>query len=432
MHARLAALALLATLATATSARTEEAAATHWPMFGHDAAHRGLSGVVGAQSPTLNWKSATRRFSGNDYQPSLAEFSPVVGADGAVYFADGEGVVALDADGSLRWVHPLANAAESVALGPDGAIYAGHGNGLAALNPDGSLRWDFAAGLPLQWPIVAPDGRIFASSPAVPKLRGSLGFGVLVAIDPAGRELSRVRVPGGPTATPALSADAGVVVPARECTRWHWIDQELTCIQYRALLYAARPEDPRPHLIFSAGKGPLGEFASPSIGRDGSIYVAGNAGHEIALFGLDAKGRARWALPLSCCGASAPAIGPDGTIYVETLGGGRPLVLHAVAPDGTLRWQASIRGEFGMERRPAVGADGLVYGAVLDGTVHAISPDGSIRWTKTLDPDAIFSAPAISSDGSVILLGSHRRANRFEYDVTVRAIGPGPAQAGGH
>jgi len=76
--------------------------------------------------------------------------------------------------------------------------------------------------------------------------------------------------------------------------------------------------------------------------------------------------------------------------------------------------------------------EGSIYGAEMEGTVHALAPDGSIRWSKTLDPDAIFSAPAISSDGSVIFLDSHFRSNKYVFDVTVHAIGPGPAREGGH
>ncbi len=344
-------------------------------MFGHDAAHRGRSAVVGAQAPTLNWASATRSFSGFDFLPDLEDFSPVIGTDGAVYFADGQGVVALNADGSLRWVYPLAHAASAVALGADGAIYAGHENGMLALNPDGTLRWDYAAGMPLRWPVVAPDGRIVASSLAVPHLRQSLGYGAVVVIDATGREVMRVKVPGGPTATPALAADAGVVVPARQCTRWRWFDQVLECVEYRALLYAAGPDERQPHVAFASVKGPSSRFASPSIGSDGAIYVAAIAGSQEVLYGLDPDGRPRWSRTLDCCDVSPPAIGPDGTVYVDTMG--------ATGRRSCMPWRPTAHCVGGRPcRRASARCDGRLWGR-MGRSMDRRWKELSTRWPLT-------------------------------------------------
>jgi len=425
MSARLAACPILGLLMTSAT----WAAPTDWPMWGHDASHRARSGVVAAQAPDLNWESAERAFFHSDYEPDIGQFSPVVGADGAVYYADAEGVVALNADGSLRWVHAQEKVSTGVALGRDGTIYAGHADGLMALNPDGGLRWSFdVPGVPLKWPVVRPDGRIVATrAPVERDHERTLGTGTMYVLDEDGHELMRIKVPGGPAAIPAFMSDSSVVVPAVDCIDWDW-DDIWYCAVYRPRLYSASPSQDQVKLIFSSPKGGYyARLSSPTIGRGDAIYVAATLSGGARLYRLDPGGSVRWNVPLECCFASMPAIGPGGNVYVETAGGSRPALVHAVSPTGKVRWRTMLADNYYPVHPLAVGADGTIYGGVFKGVLHALSPDGSIRWSSTLDPEADYPAPAIGPDGSVILLESRLDFSDWSYHQKMIAIGPGPA-----
>lgn len=81
---------------------------------------------------------------------------------------------------------------------------------------------------------------------------------------------------------------------------------------------------------------------------------------------------------------TAPAIGPDGTIYVgscDRMGSewqnGR---VHAINPDSTFKW-ASPELDGPTIYEPVVGSDGTIY-VICNTTVYALSPaDGSYIWT---------------------------------------------------
>jgi outer membrane protein assembly factor BamB len=233
-------------------------------------------------------------------------------------------------------------------------------------------------------------------------------------------------VPGGPSATPAFLSDSSAIVPAVDCTDWDW-DDIWYCAVYRPRLYAAPPAQRQLTLIFSSPSGGYYQrLSSPSIGRGDAIYVAATVQGGAQLYRLDADGTERWSVPLECCFASMPAIGPGGNVYVETAGGSRPALVHAVSPTGKVRWRTKLANDYYPVYPLAVGADGTIYGGVFKGVVHALSPDGSIRWSTTLDAKSDYPAPAIGPDGSVILLENRLDYSDWSYHQKMIAIGPGP------
>jgi outer membrane protein assembly factor BamB len=95
--------------------------------------------------------------------------SPVVTADGSVYFGGQDGfVTALDAaTGELRWQYSVrADVDGSGVIGHDGALFIGADDGrIYALRSDGSLRWSFVAQRDIRSSLgIAPDGTIYATS----------------------------------------------------------------------------------------------------------------------------------------------------------------------------------------------------------------------------------------------------------------------------
>ncbi|NVB40156.1 PQQ-like beta-propeller repeat protein [Pseudenhygromyxa sp. WMMC2535] len=95
--------------------------------------------------------------------------SPVLSADGRLYFGGQDGfVTALDAEtGEQRWQYTVrADVDGSGVIGPDAALYIGADDGrIYALRPDGSLRWSFVAQRDIRSSLgVSPDGQLYATS----------------------------------------------------------------------------------------------------------------------------------------------------------------------------------------------------------------------------------------------------------------------------
>lgn len=187
---------------------------------------------------------------------------------------------------------------------------------------------------------------------------------------------------------------------------------------------------------------------SAAVTADGRIYQGADA---LYLFGFD--GRLRWRRPLDGHAQSSVAVGPDGTAYVGTQGGG----VLAVAPDGRLRWQFklphhcdatpavpgtevvyagcddgrlyaldAVRGRLRWElptggrvhSSPAVGQDGTIYVGSYSGRLYAVAPDGKPRWTfATGGP--LHASPVVDAAGTV-LVGSR--------DGRLYAVGPAGRQ----
>ncbi|MEA3400125.1 MAG: PQQ-binding-like beta-propeller repeat protein [Armatimonadota bacterium] len=88
-----------------------------------------------------------------------------VGPDGTVYCFAGEltgHLVALNPDGSRRWMHPLPQSAHAPpAIDADGVIYICDANYLFAIRPDGTEKWRLRTDGPSGAPVIGPDGRIY-------------------------------------------------------------------------------------------------------------------------------------------------------------------------------------------------------------------------------------------------------------------------------
>jgi outer membrane protein assembly factor BamB len=156
-------------------------------------------------------------------------------------------------------------------------------------------------------------------------------------------------------------------------------------------LYALRPDGtfrwPAPVNI--GGILGLAVQSSPTIGADGTVYVGG----ETSLHAIAPNGVIRWSYPTLGCGKASPVIGGDGTIYFGTTDS----FLHALRPDGTQKWFHTTLSP--IEAPPAIGPDGTVYVASGDNVVNALRPDGTTKWSRRLSLlGSIKSAPAVVGD----------------------------------
>ncbi len=217
-------------------------------------------------------------------------------------------------------------------------------------------------------PTEGPDGTVYAAS----------NGGVLHAIDPSTGG-DRWTFDGGSTYGIDLSTSATVVGTT---VLWPGPDNALFALDARS-----------GHLIDRAQLG--GQANTPAV-RDDSVFVQDSSGAltAFALHGL----RRRWQVDLGTVSYASPAIGRDGTVYTAADDD-----LVAVR-DGRVAWRVRTRGL--VEVSPAVASDGTVTVGSNDHHQYGVSPAGRVRWRYDLG-DLTYSSAAVTPDG-LIYVGDHR------------------------
>src|SRR5690606_8665135 len=112
------------------------------------------------------------------------------------------------------------------------------------------------------------------------------------------------------------------------------------------------------------------------IGPDGTIHVAG--GRHVHAVGPDGEVRWTYEADDDVFFLSSPAVALDGTIYV----GGENGILYAIDDDGRLRW--TFRTGDRIRSSPSIATDGTIYVGSYDGRLHAVDPEGGERWSVRL------------------------------------------------
>lgn len=114
-----------------------------------------------------------------------------------------------------------------------------------------------------------------------------------------------------------------------------------------------------------------------------------------------------WQFPTEDLISSAPAVAPDGTVYI----GGEDYYLYAVKPDGALKWHYLMSGAH-ISGSATVAEDGTIYLGATDGALYAIKPDGTRRWSYRTT-GALYTSPALGEDGRVFF----RSSNGYVYSL---------------
>ncbi len=344
--------------------------AAPWPMYGGDAQHSGRSEGEGPASPNLKWI----------FRAGLVANSPVVGADGSIYFGSLDGnLYALEPDGSELWRADFGQISGLPALGEAGTVYAGAASPTKemfyAFDRYGRIRWAYHVEFHVieSSPIVGPDGTIYVAA-SNPQTAG----GALVALNPDGSERWRYDVGSRLPFTPTLGPDGAVYVGAANGN-----------------LYAVNPDGSRKWQVA------LGAVtSSAALGDDGTIYLGTGASYQAL---NPADGSAIWTLPLADGEAqSTPALGPGGRIYLSANND----ELYAHNPDGTRAWAfaAEQEGQREVHFSSSVTVDGarVLYAGTREGELFAVNPDGTLRWRVYLPEGGIvIVGPAIGADGTL-------------------------------
>ncbi|RMD60750.1 hypothetical protein D6833_09215 [Candidatus Parcubacteria bacterium] len=241
----------------------------------------------------LKWKRKLSIF----FESEFAR--PVLTANGLVVVAGSDSVIALEsATGRRMWSHAGAKR-RAVGVSVDrssGALYVGTERGLLALNPDGTSRWLFSL----------PDG----PGDQVIARDGTILFTVfldtlLYAVNPDGTLKWTYALDGRVGANrPAIGPEGNIyVVDGQGGFHLHKVSSEGESLWKISLVVAD-----------------LG-ISMPLVDKNGNTYVtiSGTVGDNI--FSFDSEGRQRWGIHISRKTIFAqPGLSPDGTLYIGTRG----------------------------------------------------------------------------------------------------------------
>jgi outer membrane protein assembly factor BamB len=278
---------------------------------------------------TLKWSYATG---------DIIFSSPAVAHDGTIYIgSDDDHLYALTpAEGKPRWIVQLGACPQRVGIGPeasrcdidagptigpDGVVYTG-GDGISAINPDGSPRWRFPTnGHVSSAPAVLPDGTVVAGCQD----------DVLYAVAPNGQKRWDFRAGGDIEPAPAIGDDGTIYVGSD--------DHKLYAISPEGVLRWAftTGADVRSSVAIGNGIIYFGSFDAQlyAVHLDGTLAWSFRAGdrivssplidaHGAILFGsqddrlycLEPDGHLRWSVELGGDVDSSPVLAADGTIFV--------------------------------------------------------------------------------------------------------------------
>jgi outer membrane protein assembly factor BamB len=343
-----------------------------WPMAGYCPTRPGRSGRLGPQTPTVRWRFKTG---------AVASMSPAVAADGTIYIGSNDrNVYAIDPSGRERWRAQLpSNINDSgFVIGNDGSIYVGCADGrMYAFTADGKPRWSTSVLADVRWtPVAGADGTMFITGTDAGEPRPLFA----IATDGTVKWRNDGRF-GGSAA--AIGLDGALYIGGSD-----------------SALHSLRRNDGGETWLARTTGVPV----SPSVGADGTIYVA----DATTLYAFEpAKGARRWTVPIGAS-ASGVALGLDDTVHVAVSNGS----LLSVRADGTIKWRFDSGTTWA--RSPTIGADDTTYVGADDGSLHAIAGDGTLRW-KVQTGGGINSQPAIGGDGTLYFVSS---------DSFLYAIGP--------
>jgi outer membrane protein assembly factor BamB len=312
---------------------------------------------------------------------------PAEGPDGTLYVltnndpaTDLARLYALAPTGSVRWNVPLTQVRSNYPLvGTDGTVYV-VGQHVWALRSDGTLRWSLTAR-----PSDIPDSHAGAVD-GTGVLYAAMGFDLLAFDGATGDTIWE-----GPRAN-----DAGWLLPPTVSAdgRTAYIKNTGDSIYaFAAGTGTVRwaVADPQPGRIAYAVGAALGgsRLLVPAAERLQELDTLGNEVAVGASYGL---------------GMSEPAVGPDGTLYVQipqTFG-----LLAFRRPDLELWRFPGVRSRWPWYGGPALAAGGVLYAAAIDGFYAVdVSPSGSrVRWrfpSDSGDSLVFVGAPLIGRDGTV-------------------------------
>jgi outer membrane protein assembly factor BamB len=252
---------------------------------------------------------------------------------------------------------------------PAAGYDARHSSATSAIGPQtGTVRWKASLGDDLTpGQVIGVDGSVLAASEG----------GVLYALDPAtGKQ--RWHYDGGSAFGNDLSTSPAVLVGG-------------------TILWPG----PRETLFALSSKGVLlwkerfgTQLLSPAVAGAGRVYVASLGGKLMALSITATGHRVVWSLDVGGDDFASPTVGPDGTIY--TAAGKDLIAVRDLGDSGVQRWRFHAKDT--IEVSNGVAADGTVVLGTNADSEYGVHPNGKKAWAFKKG-EYTYSSSVIRPDG---------------------------------
>ncbi len=269
-----------------------------------------------------------------------------VSSDGMIYYGDYSGILyAIYPDGTERWTYDIwSTIYNAPTIGTDGTFYTGNANGVFAIKPDSTfIWWAKDPYMSNTSPAIGSDGTIYVVSGAYPQDEQFYLYAINNG-DGSVKWTSPIPV-GYAYHTPAIGTDGSIYVKSSGDN----------------VLYAFNSNGTE-NWTYTFGESMSGypaEKSDPLVGSDGTIYVGAE---DAKLYAINPDGTKKWVYDpdpdcTSLCDLGSPVQAADGTIYIV-----KGSYLYAVNPNGSTKWvfdSWDYRTSHGAT--PAIGPDGTIY-----------------------------------------------------------------------
>jgi len=362
--------------------------------------NRRLSPFIGSKIGNLKW-STTLPSSVNIY------YTPVISKDGTIYVADADNnlLYAVSKNGNIKWSLslPLNNIAlfSNITIGYNNRIYVASLDGIYSIvdnETSGILK-----GISDSTGYITSNILISSNSKTLYVVNSQ---NYLVGINQSTGalenfiQLSIYNQFFIPICGIAVGSDGTIYVSTN-------IDN--TLIGKRCGLFAVNPNFTLKWSyadIHDVGGDIIGTFGNPSIANDGTIYFVTSyftTSGNVVLYAMNPNGTNKWQCTLTTNGGtySSPSIGNSGHIYVPVYYDSTSTsTLFSVKTDGTVLWSIDLDNVVILSSC-LVDADETIYLSSLE-KMYAISSTNNIpyiKWQKVIGDT--YSSPTIDSDGTV-------------------------------
>lgn len=308
-------------------------------------------------------------------------------------------VVAVNADGSLRWRFQAPAAEDwfdsTPAIDPEGNVFIGNWNGIlyALDGATGAKIWEYdSLGLLLTSPALDEVGNLYFGS----------SDGLFHAVGPSGEMLWVFDVGAAIEASAAIRFDGVIIFGALD-----------------GYLYALNPDGTLRwrHSINEPGPAVTEIAGSPALSLDGTVYFGAR---DNRLYAVEENGSGQpvelWSFEALDFIDSPPVLDQNGRIAF----GSRDGFLYVLDPDGFQAWAVQVGDIF--YSAPAIDAQGNFYIASFAGSnqshVSAYDPDGALLWRRTVDY-VIDASTLLTPEGDLVVGTFEGVLYNFEASATL-------------
>ena len=144
-------------------------------------------------------------------------------------------------------------------------------------------------------------------------------------------------------------------------------------------------------------------YASPSIANGGwPVYGGNSSGTYLSIYDSSSNSGYVSAINMGANGENAPAIAPDGTVYVPAT----PYAIVAIK-DGAVKWhfpESAYDGNLPHISTPLIDSEGNIYfGVDIEKKFYALKADGSVLWSCDMPPSSVngFTPAVMDSSGNI-------------------------------